>query len=85
MPSHKLRQRVNHDISAIGDWAQKDMSCNGIVHNQGDTVAVGDVSQHFNIGDIACRVPTLSQKIARVSSSTSFYIAAGSSLSANRT
>src|SRR5690242_12919910 len=67
MPSHKLRQRVNHNIGPISDRAQKNGSCDSVVHNQGNAVVMGDLSQCLKIADITSRIShALTEDCARL-------------------
>ena len=76
MSAHELRQRMHDDIGAVFDWLQQDWSCHGIVHDEWNTVTMGNAASASMSHIFPAGLPMLSQNTARVFSSINFSIAA---------
>ena len=51
--AHQLRQRVHDDVGAVLDRAQQDRGRHGVVDDQRNAVAMGDVGERGQVGDVA--------------------------------
>src|SRR6266478_4026627 len=56
MPSHELRQRMNHNIRAVFDRSQEDRRGDRIINDQRNAMFMGYPSQSFDIADVSRRI-----------------------------
>ncbi len=84
MTAHEFGQGVDNNVGPMFDRPQQDRGRHSIVDDQRRPAHVRDVSERFDIGDIACRIADDSQKTARVVSSIKGAISSTRSLPAKR-
>src|SRR5262249_4190721 len=53
VPAHELRQRMHHNVCAVGDRPQQDRRGDRIVDDQRNAVAVGYVSERLDITNVS--------------------------------